>query len=80
MGGEVRVVDVPDSNGSTELQPSAEEQPTVPAISAAAQRVLLILDELKASRAGAIVYQQVERILKESEQDHAERDQIFRYW
>lgn len=78
--GEERVVDVPDSNGSTELQPSAEEQPTVPAISAAAQRVLLILDELKASRAGAIVYQQVERILKESEQDHAERDHIFRYW
>ena len=73
-------MDVPDSNRSTELQPSAEEQTTVPAISAAAQRVLLILDELKASRAGAIVYQQVERILKESEQDHAERDQIFRYW
>ena len=78
--GEERVVDVSDSNGSTELQPTAEEQVTVPAISAAAQRVLLILDELKASRAGAIVYQQVERILKESEQDHAEREQVFRYW
>lgn len=73
-------MDVPDSNGSTELQSSAEEQATVPAISAAAQRILLILDELKASRAGAIVYQQVERILRESEQDHAEREQIFRYW
>lgn len=79
-GGEERVVDVPDSNESTELQPTAEEQVTVPAISAAAQRILLILDELKASRAGAIVYQQVERILRDSEQDHAEREQVFRYW
>ena len=74
------MVDVPDSNDSTELQPTAEEQVTIPAISAAAQRILLILDDLKASRAGAIVYQQIERILKDSEQDHAEREQVFRYW
>ena len=73
-------MDVPDSNESTELQPTAEESVTALTTSSAAQRVLLILDELKASRAGAIVYQQIERILKDSEQDHAEREQVFRYW
>ena len=74
------MVDVPDSSESTGLQSKTEDQVTVPAISATAQRVLLILDELKSSRAGAIVYQQIERILKDSEQDHAEREQVFRYW
>ena len=74
------MVDVPDSDESTELQPTAEEQAAAPAISATTRRILLILDELKASRAGAIVYQQIERILKDSEQDQAEREQVFRYW
>lgn len=74
------MVDVPDSNESTELQPTAEEPVADPATSAAARRILLILDELKASRAGAIVYKQIERILKDSEQVHAEREQVFRYW
>ena len=78
--GEERVVDVPDSDKSTELQPTAEEQVAAPAISAAARRILLILDELKTSSAGAIVYQQIEHILKDLEQDHAEREHVFRYW
>ncbi len=78
--GEERVIDVSDSNESTGLQQTTEEKETAPAISAASQRILLILDELKTSRAGGIVYQQIERILKESEQEHAERDQVFRYW
>lgn len=78
--GEERVVDVPDLDESTELQPTAEEQVAAPAISAAARRILLILDELKTSRAGAIVYQQIEHILKDLEQDHAEREHVFRYW
>ena len=73
-------MEVPDSNESTQLQRTAEENLADPAISAAARRVLLLLDELNASRAGAIVYQQVERILKESEQDHAEREHVFRFW
>jgi diguanylate cyclase (GGDEF)-like protein len=78
--GEERVVEVPDSNESTQLQRTAEENLADPAISVAARRVLLLLDELNASRAGAIVYQQVERILKESDQDHAEREHVFRFW
>jgi diguanylate cyclase len=78
--GEERVVEVPDSNESTQLQRTAEEKIADPAISTSARRILLLLDELNASRAGAIVYQQVERILKESEQDHAEREHVFRFW
>ena len=74
------MVDVPDSNDSTELQTTSEEQLTAPVLSAATQRILTILDELKANRTGAIVYQQIERILKESEQDHAEREQVLRFW
>ena len=73
-------MEVPDSNESTQLQHTAEEKITDPAISSSARRILLLLDELNASRAGAIVYQQVERILKESEQDHAEREHVFRFW
>ena len=74
------MVEVPDSNDSMQLQRTAEENIADPAISVTARRVLLLLDELNASRAGAIVYQQVERILKESEQDHAEREHVFRFW
>ena len=74
------MVEVPDSNESTQLQRTAEEKITDSAISVSARRILLLLDELNTSRAGAIVYQQVERILKESEQDHAEREHVFRFW
>jgi diguanylate cyclase len=78
--GEERVVEGPDSNELTQLQRTTEEKRTDPAISATARRILLLLDELNTSPAGAIVYQQVERILKESEQDHAEREHVFRFW
>jgi diguanylate cyclase len=44
------------------------------------RRILSLLDELNRSGAGAVLYQQIERILKESEQTHIIVEQLFRSW
>ncbi|HID48366.1 MAG TPA: GGDEF domain-containing protein [Chromatiales bacterium] len=44
------------------------------------RRILSLLEELNRSGAGAVLYQQIERILKESEQTHIVVEQLFRSW
>lgn len=44
------------------------------------RRILSLLEELNQSNAGAILYQQVERILAEAEQSHVVVEQLFRSW
>ncbi|MCG6935843.1 MAG: hypothetical protein LJE73_08095, partial [Proteobacteria bacterium] len=42
------------------------------------RRILALLEELNRSGAGAILYQQIERILTETEQTHIIVEQLFR--
>jgi len=44
------------------------------------RRILALLEELNRSGAGAILYQQIERILTETEQTHIIVEQLFRSW
>ncbi|MDY6979866.1 MAG: GGDEF domain-containing protein [Pseudomonadota bacterium] len=48
--------------------------------SGAADRILNLLDDLKSSTAGMVLYQHVERMLTEHEQEQSNRDQILRFW
>ncbi len=45
-----------------------------------AQSLLGLLDELKGTDSGSVLYSQLERILRENEQDFDEREQLYRYW
>ncbi len=45
-----------------------------------AGRILNLLDDLKSSTAGMVLYQHVERMLSEHEQEQNNRDQILRFW
>lgn len=49
-------------------------------LSLPSQSLLGLLDELQGSSAGSVLYNQLERILAENEQDSIEREQLFRYW
>ena len=44
------------------------------------QSLLGLLDELKSTSSGSVLYSQLERILSENEQDFDEREQLYRYW
>lgn len=44
------------------------------------RRILSLLEELNRSSAGAVLYQQIERILTETEQTHVIVEQLFRSW
>lgn len=49
-------------------------------LSMQAQSLLGLLDELKGTSSGSVLYSQLERILRENEQDFDEREQLYRYW
>ncbi len=50
------------------------------AISKATDRVLNLLNDLKSSTAGTVLYQHVERMLLELDQEHNEREELLRFW
>jgi len=69
------------------LKPPAEDMlsgkdavPAGQALSMQSQSLLGLLDELKSTGSGSVLYSQLERILRENEQDFDEREQLYRYW
>ncbi len=50
------------------------------ALSLQSQSLLGLLDELKSTGSGSVLYSQLERILRENEQDFDEREQLYRHW
>jgi len=54
--------------------------PAGQALSMQSQSLLGLLDELKSTGSGSVLYSQLERILRENEQDFDEREQLYRYW
>lgn len=54
--------------------------PAGQALSMQSQSLLGLLDELKSTTSGSVLYSQLERILLENEQDFDEREQLYRYW
>ncbi|MDH5570995.1 MAG: GGDEF domain-containing protein [Gammaproteobacteria bacterium] len=51
-----------------------------PHLSLQSQSLLGLLDELKSTASGTVLYSQLERILHETEKDFDERDQLYRFW
>lgn len=70
----------PDNKGSDLLHGAPGAQQANPAASASTKRILNLLDDLKSSTAGMALYQHVERMLQEQEQEQDRRDQILRFW
>ena len=54
--------------------------PAGQSLSMQSQSLLGLLDELKSTGSGSVLYSQLERILRENEQDFDEREQLYRYW
>ncbi|HEB87411.1 MAG TPA: GGDEF domain-containing protein [Gammaproteobacteria bacterium] len=72
-----------DKNGlkpSEDLLSGPDAVPSGLALSMQAQSLLGLLDELKGTGSGSVLYSQLERILRENEQDFDEREQLYRYW
>ena len=63
-----------DSLSATDLDSAGQ------ALSMQSQSLLGLLDELKSTSSGSVLYSQLERILRENEQDFDEREQLYRYW
>ncbi|NOZ37222.1 MAG: GGDEF domain-containing protein [Gammaproteobacteria bacterium] len=63
-----------------DLLPETDSVTSGPALSMQAQSLLGLLDELKGTGSGSVLYSQLERILRENEQDFDEREQLYRYW
>lgn len=64
-------------NNDNALGPSGNDASLDNATSSSIRRVLSLLDELNSSTTGAVLFKQVERILSESESEHAKRESIL---
>lgn len=71
-------MDVTNSSDATGKQDQALASSSC--LTSKTRRILSLLEELNRSGAGAVLYQQIERILKESEQTHIIVEQLFRSW
>ncbi len=72
--------EVPPAKGVPPNQQVTHKQSAEVAFSPAVRRVLMLLEDLNASRTGTVLYRQVQRLLAEAEQQHHEQEQIFRRW
>ena len=72
---------VPDNKAVTDARGSAQGAgQKAPVSSNSIARILNLLDDLKSSSAGMVLYQYVERMLIEMDQEHGDRDKILRFW
>lgn len=67
-----------DKNPETRRISDKPQQPAV--ISRETERILNLLDDLKSSTAGTVLYQHVERMLLEMDLEHSEREKVLRFW
>ncbi|MDZ7805202.1 GGDEF domain-containing protein [Thiohalophilus sp.] len=70
----------PDNKGADALTGANRDGGNTSVSSGLAGRILNLLDDLKSSTAGMVLYQHVERMLTEHEQEQNNRDQILRFW
>ncbi len=63
-----------------DLLAGTETVPAGQSLSMQSQSLLGLLDELKSTGSGSVLYSQLERILRENEQDFDEREQLYRHW
>ena len=71
----------PDNKAVSDTLGSAQSSgQKVPVASSSIARILNILDDLKSSSAGTVLYQHVERMLIEMDHEHGDRDKILRFW
>lgn len=63
-----------------DLLPGTDTSAAGPDLSIQSRALLGLLDELKSTSSGSVLYSQLERILRENEQDFDEREQLYRYW
>jgi diguanylate cyclase (GGDEF)-like protein len=73
---EGKVMSAPEDKGSDTTANPNTARPQ----SASVKRILNLLDDLKSSTAGSVLYQHVERMLLEFEHEQEIRDQILRFW
>ncbi|MDR9435600.1 MAG: GGDEF domain-containing protein [Thiohalophilus sp.] len=69
-----------DNKGADALTGENRDRGKTSVSSGSADRILNLLDDLKSSTAGMVLYQHVERMLTEHEQEQNNRDQILRFW
>ncbi len=68
------------SRPQKDLLAGTETVPAGQSLSMQSQSLLGLLDELKSTGSGSVLYSQLERILRENEQDFDEREQLYRHW